>query len=83
FVRRQAQAGVALVDPMAHELKALGQVCSGKSQADVPRLLSLSGVYGALARDPRFVSALQQAYGALGDGSAADVAAALLAEAEG
>jgi fructuronate reductase len=69
FVRRQAQAGIALVDPLHDTLSRIGRACSGEPRADVAAFLALDGVFGELAADERFAAALHCAYAALGDGS--------------
>jgi fructuronate reductase len=61
FVRRQARHGVALVDPLADALTAIGKACSGDAQADVARFLALDAVFGSLAHDQRFRNALVEA----------------------
>jgi fructuronate reductase len=77
FVRRQAQRGIALEDPMNDALSAIGRACSGEPASDVTAFLCLDAVFGELARDARFAAALRAGYAALGDGSPAVVAAAL------
>ncbi len=79
FVRRQALAGVPLVDPLDESLRAIGAGTSGEAMHDVLAFLSLEAVFGALAKDPRFVASLQRAYASLGDGSPAAILRALQA----
>jgi fructuronate reductase len=63
FVRSAAQRGVALNDPLAPRLTALGMSCTGSGAADVPRFLALGEVFPRdLAREPRFNAALVSAY---------------------
>lgn len=69
FVRRQALRGVAIVDPLAEALARTGAACSGDATADVEAFLALEGVFGTLAGDARFATALAQAYAALEPGS--------------
>ena len=69
FVRRQAAAGVAIVDPLAETLVAAGQACTGDAAHDVAVFLGLSAVFPPdLAADPTFRGALEGAYRQLGDG---------------
>ncbi|WP_428312926.1 mannitol dehydrogenase family protein [Hydrocarboniphaga sp.] len=78
FVRRLSRDGVALVDPLAQRLAEIGKACSGEAQMDVPRFLQLDTVFApALAANPSFHAALEDAYARLGDGSSAPVRAAL------
>jgi fructuronate reductase len=77
FVRRQARTGIALVDPLAEPLQAVGLASTGEAVHDVAAFLRLEPVFGALATNARFVAALQLAYAALGDGSPAAVRRAL------
>ncbi len=79
FVRRQARRGVALVDPLADALAAIGNATTGDAAHDVAAFLALDAVFAPLAGDARFVHALQDAYAALGDATPATVAAALAA----
>ncbi|RDI99253.1 mannitol dehydrogenase family protein [Dyella solisilvae] len=82
FVRRQAQRGVALVDPMNELLQAVGQGCNGDPLHDVPAFLALGQVFGALADSPAFATALTRAYDVLGDGSPSMVSLAVAAYAD-
>ena len=69
FVRRQAQAGAAITDPIAETLSALGQACTGEASQDVGAFLALAAVFSPrLAADPRLRAALETAYGQLGGG---------------
>lgn len=77
FVRRQAQRGIALADPLDAELAAIGRHCTGEAQHDVGAFLRLAAVFGPLAEDSRFVESLSAAYTSLGDGSPDAVAQAL------
>ncbi|WP_233841063.1 mannitol dehydrogenase family protein [Dyella sp. 2HG41-7] len=77
FVRRQAHAGVALIDPLNEELSTVGRACKGGTAADVEAFLKLTAVFALLADDRRFTHALQDAYLALGDGTPASIARAL------
>lgn len=77
FVRRQANAGVALVDPLNDALVSVGAATIGDADADVRAFLSLEAVFAPLSADVRFVDALRRAYASLGDGSPAAVARAL------
>ena len=69
FVRRQAQSGIALTDPLNDSLSRIGRACAGEPRADIASFLELDGVFGQLAADARFAAALHCAYAALGDGS--------------
>lgn len=77
FVRRQARAGVALVDPLSDALATIGKACTGAPAADVARFLSLDAVFAPVGADARIQLALCQAYALLGDGSAATTRRAL------
>jgi fructuronate reductase len=59
FVTRQARNGVAIVDPLADNLARIG------TTGDVDAFLALDGVFGALAGDTRFTTALRAAHAAL------------------
>jgi fructuronate reductase len=74
FVRRQAQSGVALVDPLAATLAHLGRSLGDGAADDVAAFLALDAVFGSLSADMRFTSALVATYVALGDGAASTVA---------
>jgi fructuronate reductase len=59
FVVQRAKAGVTIVDPLADELTALGR------RAEVKGFLELGQVFPAdLARNPKFVQAVEAAFGA-------------------
>ena len=65
FVRRQARAGIALVDPLAERLAVIGAEAE-KDEALVDSLLVLREIFPAdLAGDPTFRSALAAALEAL------------------
>jgi fructuronate reductase len=78
FVRRQARAGVALVDPLHEELGAIGRAATGDARHDAEAFLRLESVFAPLAGNARFRSAVRGAYAALGDGSPAAVMQALV-----
>jgi fructuronate reductase len=72
FVRERARAGVALTDPLADPLAALGRRCDGEAAHDVGLFLDLDAVFPRpLAADPRFRAALEQAYAGLSDPASA------------
>jgi fructuronate reductase len=73
FVRRQARAGVALVDPLHEQLGVIGRATTGEARHDVDRFLQVDSAFAPLAGDPRFLAAVSAAYTALGDGSPAAV----------
>jgi len=79
FVRRQAQAGVALVDPMTDVLSGIGRAADGDARADVAAFLALEAVFAPLSDDAGFVAAVQRAYAHLGDAMRPAVTAALAA----
>lgn len=79
FVRRQAQAGVALDDPMADRLASIGATMIVDARQDVTAILELDPMFDAVVDDARIVDALVRAYAALGDAAPADVARALVA----
>jgi fructuronate reductase len=63
FVRLRAAVGVALTDPLAEQLSAIGRACSGDADADVPRFLALTSVFPrSLAQAPAFSEAVTRAY---------------------
>ncbi len=63
FVRRQADAGEALVDPLARDLVAIARACTGEPAADVGRFFALDAVFPRpLAENPRLRAALEAAY---------------------
>jgi fructuronate reductase len=78
FIRMRARQDVAIVDPLAAQLASLGRQLSGEAARDLPLFLALPGVFPAtLTQEPRFVSALSEAYDAIGArGALATVTAA-------
>ncbi len=63
FVRRQAKADIAIVDPLANELAVIGKVCTGTAEDDVPKFFVLEGVFPSdLVSQDKFRSALIAAY---------------------
>lgn len=63
FVVRQARAGVAIVDPEASRLAAIGKACNGDVSADVARFAVIESVLpAALFGQAPFRSALEAAY---------------------
>lgn len=77
FVRRQANDGVALVDPLDEVLGAIGRAANGDAEHDVAAFLELDAVFAGIRDDARFVDALQRAYAALGDATPEAVSRAL------
>jgi fructuronate reductase len=69
FVRRQARAGVPLVDPLAEALLATGHATNGDAEHDVGLFLAHRQIFATLADDTRFETALRARYAALGDGA--------------
>jgi len=66
FVRRQAQAGAAIVDPLAERLSAIGKACDGDPTRDVARFMDLTEVFSQdHMTDFAFHGALVAAYGRL------------------
>ena len=65
FVRRQAQRGVVLVDPLNDVLSDIGRAATGDAGADVDAFLTLGAVFGPMSGDERFITALRGAYGCL------------------
>jgi fructuronate reductase len=66
FIRRQAKASVAIVDPLQAQLTATGVACDGPPEADVARFLDIAGVFPeGLAKDDAFRRSLTQGYAAL------------------
>jgi fructuronate reductase len=59
FVRRQARAGVALVDPMSEVLTGIGRGAIGDAGRDVEAFLKLDAVFAPLSQDVRFVETLR------------------------
>jgi fructuronate reductase len=76
-VRRQAQAGNALEDPMAATLASIGATLIGDARQDVTAFLALGTVFDAAGDDAGVVDAIVRAYAALGDATPAEVARAL------
>ncbi|HET9105849.1 MAG TPA: mannitol dehydrogenase family protein [Steroidobacteraceae bacterium] len=63
FVRMRARENVAIIDPLAAELAALGRQLTGDASRDLPRFFELPGVFPpALSRDPRFRRELGETY---------------------
>lgn len=63
FVRRAAQRGDKLNDPLAGKLIEIGNACTGRGSNDVPRFLALDTVFPADLRDePLFTRPLTQVY---------------------
>jgi fructuronate reductase len=88
FIRARARDGIAIVDPLAAQLTALGRQVTGEASHDLPLFFALPGVFpDALVREPRFGHALGQAYdlitarGALATVTAASAAGAATAQA--
>ncbi|WP_243040423.1 mannitol dehydrogenase family protein [Dyella sedimenti] len=77
FVRRQAQRGVALVDPLNERLTAVGLACTGDPAADVAAFLAIKEVFAPWSGEAAYVAAQQRAYAALGDASPSSVSRAL------
>ncbi|MGH8294472.1 MAG: mannitol dehydrogenase family protein [Steroidobacteraceae bacterium] len=63
FVRARARDGIAIVDPLAAQLAALGPQLTGDASRDLPLFFALPGIFpAALAREPRFTRPLGEAY---------------------
>jgi fructuronate reductase len=63
FVVRQAQAGIALQDPLNDKLSEVGRGCTGEPAADVAKFLALREVFPAdLAASSEFQAALLASY---------------------
>ena len=63
FIVRQAKAGIAIVDPDATRLAALGMACTGETRADVARFAVCESVLPpALFAEAKFRQALESAY---------------------
>ncbi len=73
FVRRQANNGVPLVDPLDKVLSDIGRRTTGDAARDVAAFLVLDSVFSPLSGDPRFVGALRDAYAGFGDATASAV----------
>jgi fructuronate reductase len=68
FIARQSKAGVAIVDPDAARLTAIGNACNGDARADVARFNVCESVLPpALFGEERFRSALEAAYARLAE----------------
>ena len=83
FVRARARDGVAIVDPLAAQLTAVGLQVTGTASQDLPLFFALPGVFpAALTDEPRFTHALGAAYDLIGArGALAAVTAAAASEA--
>lgn len=77
FVRRQANKGVTLVDPLNDALTAIGRAATGEVAHDVGAFLELDAVFASIRGDARFVDSLRRAYVTLGDATPAAVASAV------
>jgi fructuronate reductase len=68
FIVRQAKSGVAIVDPDAARLTAIGATCQRGARADIDRFAVCEGrrCPPALLSDLRFRRALESAYAKLG-----------------
>ena len=73
FVRRQAHAGVALIDPLGEQLSAIGRIATGNAHRDIAAFLTVDAAFAPLSADERFVEALQQAYALFQTARPADV----------
>jgi fructuronate reductase len=63
FIVRQAKAGVAIVDPDATRLAAIGSACSGDARADVARFAVCDSVLPpALFAEEKVRKELETAY---------------------
>jgi fructuronate reductase len=63
FIRARARDGVAIVDPLAARLAALGLQVTGDANHDLPLFFALPGVFSApLVQDPQFIRALSATY---------------------
>ena len=68
FITRQAKAGVAIVDPDAARLTAIGTACTGDARADVGRFAVCESVLPpALLGEENFRVALETAYARLAE----------------
>jgi fructuronate reductase len=66
FIRQCAKTGVAITDPLADRLVAIGSACIGDAAHDVARFLALDVVFPAdLAHDTQIRTALERAYARL------------------
>lgn len=63
FVRVRARKDVAIVDPLAPQLAALGRQLTGEASHDLPLFFGLPGVFPvSLAQEARFAKAVAEAY---------------------
>jgi fructuronate reductase len=63
FIRMQAAAGIAIVDPLHEQLATCGRRATGDSHHDLPMFLALPGVFTAeLVRNPEFLRTLGAPY---------------------
>jgi fructuronate reductase len=63
FIRRRSRDGMAITDPQAERLAAVGRACEDRANADVARFVTEAGVVpAALASEPRFIAALERGY---------------------
>jgi fructuronate reductase len=63
FVRARARDGVAIVDPLATQLAAVGLQAAGDASRDLQSFFALPGVFpDALTQERRFTRALAEAY---------------------
>jgi hypothetical protein len=63
FIRRNAQRGVRVTDPLADRLLEIGCATHGRAASDVPLFLAIDSMFpAALASDARFVRAVSRAY---------------------
>ena len=63
FVRARARDGIAIVDPLAEKLAAVGHQTTGQAGHDLPLFFALPGVFAAaLTGEPAFTRALATAY---------------------
>jgi fructuronate reductase len=63
FVRRAAQRGDTLNDPLAKPLLEIGRACTGAGLSDVPLFLALDSVFPAdLSAEERFTTSLTRLY---------------------
>ena len=66
FIRRKAQQGERVTDPLAQQLFELGAACTGEAAHDVRLFLGLDRVFAVpLATNAEFVAALTDAYAQL------------------
>jgi fructuronate reductase len=80
FIRMRARQGIAIVDPLAAQLAALGRQLTGDPSRDLPLFFALPGVFpAALTGEPRFTRPLGEAYAAISARGAADAVTAAMA----